>query len=42
MAAIDDPDRVRAWRAAAQGAARRFSFARYRDGIAQLLAASGI
>lgn len=38
LAAIEDRDRLNAWRAAAQGEARRYSFARYRQGIADLLA----
>ena len=37
MAAIEDRDRLDAWRAAAQGEAQRHSFARYRENIAALL-----
>jgi glycosyltransferase involved in cell wall biosynthesis len=37
MQAIEDRDQLDAWRAAAQSRARAFSFARYRDNIAQLL-----
>ena len=37
MTAIEDRDRLDAWRAAAQNRARQFSFARYRDNIAVLL-----
>ncbi|WP_309623833.1 glycosyltransferase family 4 protein [Novosphingobium sp.] len=37
MTAIEDRDRLDAWRAAAQARARHFSFARYRDSIAALL-----
>jgi glycosyltransferase involved in cell wall biosynthesis len=38
LSAIEDRDRLDAWRAAAQGEARRHDFAHYRDGIAALLA----
>jgi glycosyltransferase involved in cell wall biosynthesis len=38
LAAIEDHDRLDSWRAAAQREARRHSFARYREGIAALLA----
>ena len=37
LAAIDQRDRLNAWRAAAQAEAARYSFARYREGIAELL-----
>jgi glycosyltransferase involved in cell wall biosynthesis len=37
LAAVEDRDRLDAWRAAAQGAAANYSFARYRDNIADLL-----
>ena len=37
MAAIEDRDRLDAWRGAAQTEARNYSFARYRDNIAALL-----
>lgn len=42
MAAIEDRDRLDRWRAAAQPAARAYSFARYRDNIAGLLETMGI
>ena len=38
LTAIEDRPRLDAWRAAAQGEGRQHSFARYRDGIAALLA----
>lgn len=38
LAAIEDRDRLNQWRAAAQGEAERYSFARYREGIAAFLA----
>jgi glycosyltransferase involved in cell wall biosynthesis len=38
LGAIEDRDRLDAWRAAAQGEARRHGFARYREAIAELLA----
>ncbi|MDB5690399.1 MAG: hypothetical protein JWL91_2275 [Sphingomonas bacterium] len=37
MATIEDRHRLDAWRTAAQGVARRYSFANYRSGIAALL-----
>jgi glycosyltransferase involved in cell wall biosynthesis len=37
MATIEDRHRLDAWRAAAQGVARRYTFANYRSGIATLL-----
>lgn len=37
MSTIEDRDRLNGWRAAAQGEARNYSFARYRDNIAALL-----
>lgn len=39
---IDDRDRLDAWRAAAQGEAENYTFARYRDGIAKVLDDAGI
>lgn len=40
--AIEDRGRLNAWRAAAQPAARSYSFARYRDNIAKLLLAADV
>lgn len=37
MTAIEDRQRVEGWRAAGQAEAQRYTFARYRDGIAALL-----
>ena len=42
VSAIEDRDRLDAWRAAAHDAARRHSFARYREGIAALLGELGL
>jgi len=40
--AITDRDRLNSWRAAAQGEAKRFTFAAYRERIAELLAELGL
>lgn len=37
LTVIDDRDRLAAFRAAAQGAAQRYRFARYREGVGQVL-----
>lgn len=42
MTAIEDRNRLNGWRAAAQAEARNYSFARYRQNIATLLADMGI
>lgn len=42
LTAIEDRERLNAWRGAAQDSARAYTFARYRDGIAALLADMGL
>ena len=42
MMAIEDRGRLDGWRANAQARARAFSFARYRENIAQLLKDMGL
>ncbi|AKM11288.1 glycosyltransferase family 4 protein [Croceicoccus naphthovorans] len=42
MTMVEDRDRLNAWRAAAQGEARQYSFAHYRDNIAGELASLGL
>ena len=42
MTAIEDRDRLDGWRAHAQAEAQRYSFARYREGVAAVLADLGI
>lgn len=42
QAVIDDRTRLECWRSNAQAEARRYSFARYREGVASVLAEMGI